>query len=168
MRSIVVVCSQHHGNTEKVARVLAKVLGAEVKRPQDVDPHDLHDCDLVGFGSGIDSDNHYTALLDCADELPRTSGKRVFIFSTCGVPVVVAGQDLIEEYSARSHSALREKLHSRGYAVIGEFCCAGHNTNGFLRFIGGLNKGRPNAEDLGRAENFAKALAARIQEKRES
>jgi len=37
-----------------------------------------------------------------------------------------------------------------------EFGCRGFNTNSFLRFFGGLNKGRPNAEDLRNAEEFAR------------
>lgn len=63
----------------------------------------------------------------------------------------------------KSHSALREKLTSRGYAVIGEFSCAGHNTNSFLKLFGGLNKGRPNAEDLGDAEEFARTLKENLE-----
>jgi hypothetical protein len=31
--------------------------------------------------------------------------------------------------------------------IVDEFGCAGLNTNGFLKFFGGMNKGRPNAED---------------------
>jgi flavodoxin len=134
------------------------VLGAEVKNPRDTDPEELREYDLVGFGSGIDSDRHYKALLDLADELPRMNQKKAFLFSTCGIPAFVAGERYIEEYSAKSHSALREKLISKGYTIIGEYSCAGFNTNSFLRVFGGLNKGRPNAEDLGHAEEFARAL----------
>jgi len=36
--------------------------------------------------------------------------------------------------------------------------CPGFNTNSFLKFFGGINKGRPNASDLKRAEEFAKKL----------
>jgi flavodoxin len=162
MKSLVVVSSFHHKNTEKVAGVLAKVLGAEVQRPQDADPEELREYDLVGFGSGIDSDKHYKALLDLADELPGMNRKKAFIFSTCGIPVFVAGEGSIKEYSARSHSALREKLISRGYTIIGEYSCAGFNTNSLLSWFGGLNKGRPNAEDLGRAEEFARTLKAEM------
>jgi flavodoxin len=166
MRSIIVVSSYHHGNTEKVARALAGVLGAEVTRPQDTDPRRLGGYDLVGFGSGIDSDRHYTALLDLAAGLPRAGGAKAFIFSTCGIPVAVAGEAAVERYSARSHAALRERLVSGGYAVVGEFSCAGHNTNSFLRLFGGLNKGRPDAGDLGRAREFARTLVAELDRRR--
>ena len=39
-----------------------------------------------------------------------------------------------------------------------EFQCKGFNTNSFLRLFGGMNKGRPNTEDLKNAEEFAKSL----------
>jgi hypothetical protein len=74
------------------------------------------------------------------------------------MPVFVAGRNSVAGYAVKSHSALRERLTSRGYAVVGEFSCAGHNTNSFLKMFGGLNKGRPNAEDLADAEEFARAL----------
>lgn len=166
MRSIIVVSSHHHGNTDKVARALAGVLGADVTRPQDVDPRRLGGYDLVGFGSGIDSDRHYSALLDLAAELPRAGGAKAFIFSTCGIPVAVAGEAAIATYATRSHAELRERLLSRGYVVVGEFSCAGHNTNSFLRLFGGLNKGRPDAGDLGHAQEFARALEVALARRR--
>jgi flavodoxin len=162
MKTLVVVSSLHHKNTEKVAGVLAKILGAEVQGPQEVDPGALREYDLVGFGSGIDSDKHRKALLDLADESPEMNQKKAFIFSTCGIPVSIAGERSVKKYSEKSHSTLREKLISRGYTIIGEYTCAGFNTNSFLRLFGGLNKGRPNAEDLSRAEEFARTLKAEM------
>jgi flavodoxin len=158
VKALVVVSSSHHGNTEKVARAMAGVLGAEVVAPRDVDPSSLRAYDLVGFGSGIESDRHYAPLLDLADRLPAGDAQRVFLFSTCGMPVSIAGEESIARYLARSHSPLREKLTSRGCEIVGEYSCAGFNTNSFLRWFGGLNKGRPNAGDLGRAEEFARSL----------
>jgi flavodoxin len=163
VKSLIIVSSHHHKNTEKVARTLADVLGAAVVKPQDADRESFREYDLVGFGSGIDSDKHYKALLDYADELPATSQKKAFIFSTCGLPVSVAGEGGVEKYASKSHAALREKLVSRGYTIVGEFCCPGFNTNSFLRYLGGLNKGRPNAADLDRAAEFARRLKAAIE-----
>jgi hypothetical protein len=40
--------------------------------------------------------------------------------------------------------------------------CPGFNTNSFLKFFGGINKGRPNANDLKRAEEFAMNLKKNI------
>jgi hypothetical protein len=59
---------------------------------------------------------------------------------------------------AEDHSLLREKLESKGYIILDEFACKGFNTNSFLRHFGGMNKGRPNAEDLKNAEEFAQRM----------
>ena len=61
-------------------------------------------------------------------------------------------------YVAKNHSSLREKLQSKGYMIVDEFSCAGFNTNSFNKLFGGINKGRPNAEDLKQAEEFAQNL----------
>jgi flavodoxin len=158
MKTLIVVSSSHHGNTGKVAAAMAGVLGADLLRPRDVDQAMMTRYDLVGFGSGIDSDRHYKDLLDCADELPAADGRRAFIFSTCGAPASLAGEEFPRKYSQKSHAGLRAKLVSRGYGIVGEFSCPGFNTNSFLKLLGGLNRGRPNAEDLRRAEEFARSL----------
>jgi flavodoxin len=41
---------------------------------------------------------------------------------------------------------------------VDEFNCPGFNTNSFLRVLGGMNRGRPNAKDLKHAEEFAQKL----------
>lgn len=53
MRSLLVLVSYHHHNTEKIARVFADVLDAPIKTPQQVNPEELREYDLAGFGSGI-------------------------------------------------------------------------------------------------------------------
>ncbi len=60
---------------------------------------------------------------------------------------------------------LRKKLQSKGYMIVDEFSCAGFNTNSFLKLFGGINKGRPNAEDLKHAEEFAQNLKQNLQKK---
>jgi flavodoxin len=157
-KSLVIVSSYHNGNTAKIAAAMAKKLDARVAAPGRVNPGELKEYDLVGFGSGIDSDLHYRPLLDLADSLPEAKGRRAFIFSTCGIPEALFGGGYIEVYRKTSHAALREKLESKGYEIIGEFNCAGFNTNGFLKFFGGFNKGRPDDEDLENAEEFAEEM----------
>ncbi len=152
--SLVVVFSYHHGNTEQIAHAVANVLGAEVKTPQQVTPEEIAKYDLVGFGSGIYSATFDPSVLDLVDRLPRAEGKNAFLFSTYGAPAFVANREFIE----KNHEQIREKLQAKGYTVIGEFGCAGWNTNSFLKYFGGLNKGRPNAEDLRNAEEFARSV----------
>lgn len=49
--------------------------------------------------------------------------------------------------------------------IVDEFNCAGFNTNSFIKLFGGINKGRPNAEDLKHAEEFAQNLKQNLQKK---
>jgi hypothetical protein len=53
-------------NAEKVAKVFASVLDAQIKIPQQVDPKDIQEYDLVGFGAGIDSGKHFKPVIDFA------------------------------------------------------------------------------------------------------
>ena len=158
MKSLIVVHSYHHNNTLKVAQAMAKVLDADVKSPQETVPDELGQYDLVGFGSGIDSDKHYKEILDFADKLPQATDKKAFVFSTSGMPIGISGQQGLEEYTSKCHATLNDILRSKGYTIVDEFGCAGFNTNKFLWRFGGLNKGRPNAEDLKHAEEFALKL----------
>jgi flavodoxin len=74
------------------------------------------------------------------------------------MPIGISGQQRLEEYIHKCHTALKETLQSRGYTIVGEFGCAGFNTNKFLKYFGGINKGRPNREDLKHAEEFVSKL----------
>jgi len=159
-RALLVVYSYHHRNTEAIARAIAAALGAAVVTPQEIDSTEVAGYDLVGFGSGIYSARHHTSLLDLADRLPHVSNRNAFIFSTCGVPAFGFSQGFV----LKNHSALRERLLAKGYKIVDEFGCVGFNTNSFLRFFGGLNKGRPNAEDLKRAEEFAHSLEQKMRD----
>jgi flavodoxin len=167
MNSLLVLFSYHHNNTEKVANVFAEVLDALIKTPQQINPQELHEYSLIGFGSGIYSDKHHKSLFDLVDKLPQVTDKKAFIFSTCGAPMKFMELDktYFSEYVAKSHSSLREKLQSKGYTIVDEFSCAGFNTNSFNKLWGGINKGRPNAEDLKHAEEFALNLKQNLQNK---
>jgi flavodoxin len=145
-KSLLVLYSYHHHNTEKVAKVIAPVLGAEIRLPEDVNPEEIKEYDFIGFGSGIYGGIHHKKLLELADNLPETTDKKAFIFSTS------AGVE--KSKIIKSHSALREKLQSKGYMIVDEFQC-----RGFLGKIGlGISRGHPDAQDLKHAEEFAQNL----------
>lgn len=148
--NLILVDSYHHHNTEKVARRMAEVLDAEVKHPGEIGPAEIQRYDLVGFGAGIDSGKHYAPLLELAQALQPVKDKKAFIFSTSGV--------IGKKKVANDHAALRKILLSKGYTVVDEFACKGFNTNSFLKYIGGMNQGHPNAEDLQAAGIFAQNL----------
>ena len=109
------------------------------------------------MGSGIYGAKHHKSLLDLADKLPIVNDKKAFIFSTSALTG--------ENKKADDHSALKEKLQSKGYMIIDDFQCKGFNTNSFMRFFGGMNKGRPNEKDLKNAEEFAQKIKQQLQKK---
>jgi len=115
MRSLLVLFSYHHKNTEKIAKVFAKVLDAQIKTPMQTKPEELQEYDLVGFGSGIYGDKHHKLLFDLVEKLPHVNNRNAFIFSTCGAPMKFMERDknYFSEYVAKSHSSLREKLQSK-------------------------------------------------------
>ena len=158
VKSLLILYSYHHHNTEKVAKVFSKVLDAEIKNPHEIKMGDLQEYDLVGFGSGIYAYKHHKTILDLADRLTQVEGKKAFIFSTSGARM---GSGMVK-LTSKFHDELREKLQSKGYLIADEFNCKGFNTNGVLKFIGGINRGRPNAEDLKNAEEFAWKVKEKI------
>ncbi len=151
--AILIVVSYHHNNTMKVAGVVADVLDAEIHSPEEIDVGRLHEVDLVGFGSGIYGAKHHEAVLDLARRLPQVANKRAFIFSTSAI--------ISTSKVASDHAILRDILKSKGYTIVDEFSCRGFNTNSFLKLFGGMNKGRPNAEDLDQARSFALQIKRR-------
>ena len=108
MKSLLVLFSYHHNNTEKIANVFAKVFDAQIKTPQQITPEELQEYNLIGFGSGIYSEKHHKLLLDLADKLPQVINRKAFIFSTCGAPMKFMELDKAEfsRYVAKNHSSL--------------------------------------------------------------
>ena len=153
--ALVIVYSYHHNNTEKVADVIANTLGADVKHPDEITVEDIDSNNLIGFGAGIDSGKHYAPLIEMAKALHYVKNKKAFIFSTSGI---YGKKKMIKD-----HSALRDILISKGYSIIDEFSCAGFNTNSILKTFGGMNKGKPDVDDLKRAEDFASQLMLKMQ-----
>lgn len=153
MKTLVSYVSVHHGNTEKVARVIASILGADLFPVKQVDAGLLERYDLVGFGSGVYFAKHHKTLLGFVDVLPMMNGKRAFVFSTSGL----RRMRFVHDFS----KPLRGKLQHKGFDIVGEFSCRGFDTFGATVIVGGINKGRPDVRDLKQAEGFARALRDR-------
>ena len=148
MKSIVIFQSFHKGNTQKIADALAGELGAKLVRPGEIKVNDLINYGLIGFGSGIYFGKHHQGILDLAEKILPSAGQKVFIFSTAGLP----------QLKLIWHRALRNILKKKGFKIVGEFSCAGHDEVGPLEMIGGINKGRPNENDIKKAKQFANSL----------
>ena len=154
MKSLIILFSYHHKNTEKIATAMAKILEAEIRKPSEVDPASLKDYDLVGWGSGVYSAQHHPSMISLAKKLPGSPGKKAFLFTTTGAPRIAYN----DEFVKKNHQKLRDILEAKSYEIVGEFSCRGWNTNSFLKYFGGLNKGLPNTENIVKAEAFAKRL----------
>ncbi len=148
MKTLVICFSYHHKNTAKIALAIAGPLNAEIKTPSEVDPNGLSEYDLVGFGSGVYYGKLDKSLLELTDKLPQVTDKKAFIFSTSGR----TGN------APKFHKQLREKLQAKGFNIVNEFNCAGFDTFGPLKLVGGTNKERPNPDDIKQAEAFAQSL----------
>ncbi len=145
MKSLVIYVSVEHGNTEKVAKAISEVLGADLKDAKDVDPHEVLSYDLIGFGSGIFMGKFHVRLLKLVSEISHSQSK-AFVFSTGGYGKI--------DY----HTELKKELEGRGYRIVGDFACKGWDTYGPFKMVGGINKGRPNEADLENARRFANNL----------
>ncbi len=150
MKALIVYVSVHHGNTEKVAKTVGNILDADLVLVRQADADMLERYDLIGFGSGIYFGKHHKSLLDSVDKLPVVRDKKAFIFSTSGLRKIPFVHDF--------DKPLRKKLQRKGFDIIAEFSCRGLDTYRAAGLVGGVNKGRPNADDLKKAEDFARCL----------
>lgn len=142
MKSLIVYVSKT-GNTKKVAEAIARGLGCEAK---EVSSHpDLSGCHLVGFGSGVYYSRPAEELAAFIREI-NTTRLKAFVFVTYGG----RWQSTVEN--------LKRLLSEKGIEIVGEFKAPGLDKYGPLKLVGGIKKGRPNANDLKEAEEFGRSL----------
>lgn len=146
MKNIIIYCSIHNGNTKKVAKEMGLVLDAKVFDLSEAGIEDIEKADMVGFGSGIYFANFHKALKAFIESLPEMNDKNAFIFSTSGMKA--------NNVLNRSHDKFKKVLKKKGFNIIGDFNCLGHDNYSVLKLFGGVHKGRPNQKDLERAKNF--------------
>ena len=150
-KSVIFLYSYHHMCTQKVCIAIGRKINAEIIEINKTnEPIKLDTYDLFGFGAGIDSGKHYSQMLKFAENLSNVNNKKAFIFSTSGI---YSNKKMLKD-----HKALRTILENKGLKIIGEFGCKGFDTNSILKYIGGLNKGSPNNEDILNAEKFGENL----------
>ncbi|MBQ9263961.1 MAG: flavodoxin [Clostridia bacterium] len=145
MKTAIVYYSKHHGNTKKLLDAIAAnnevtlidVIAAPVA--------DLSGYDRIGFASGVYYSNFAKQLLSFATKyLPED--KEVFYIYTHGAP---KGDFL------KGIRAIAEEKRCR---EIGEYRCQGFDTFGPFKWVGGLAKGHPTAEEIQGAVTFYQGL----------
>ncbi|MFF3003747.1 flavodoxin family protein [Kitasatospora sp. NPDC057940] len=154
MKAVIVCTSVSHGNTRRIADVMGQVLEARVVDPERIGVEELADCDLVGFGSGIFSMRFHPQLRRFVRSLPQGRGprRRAFVFATSGLP-----EPRFQPFTR----PLVRVLEQKGFEVGDTFACRGFDTWAPFKLVGGINKARPDADDLMAARAFAEGLRAR-------
>ena len=152
MSAIIVCTSVSHGNTKKVADVIADVLDARVVTPDRIDAAELASYDLVGFGSGIYTGKFHEQLRDFVASLPGGQRRKAFVFATSGFP-----DSGLTKFSGAFVAAVEQK----NFEVVDTFSCRAFDTFGPFKLVGGLKKGRPDVDDLAAARTFAEGLQLR-------
>jgi flavodoxin len=146
MKVLITYNSLHRGNTEKIANAMADAINADIMKYNEVDGYNIIDYDLIGFGSGIYYGKPNKDLVEFIDNLPPVKNRKAFVFTTSG-----KGNP---DYTSK----LAVKVSNNGFKVIGEYSCKAFDAWGPLKLIGGINKGRPNSDDIKEAQNFIKNL----------
>lgn len=148
MQAIVTYYSQT-GNTEKVAKALAKGMGkagasVTVKRIEDVDPSELGKYDLICIGTPVHYFRAAGKVREFLEKLPNLTGKFGVSFSTHG-----------GFGPGRSLSVVESALRSRGARILGGLTtvAANHHYRLFVLF-----KNRPNEDDLRKFEKFGRTV----------
>ncbi len=143
MNILILYKSYHRMNTEKVAKAIAETMNATMQKIEEVNPEDLSNYDLIGFGSGIYGGKYHKDVVSLVEKMPHLE-KNVFLFSTSGKPQ--------EKYEL----AIKALLIGKGCRIVGEFRCPG--VVGGPLGISLSNKGHPDEKDLADAREFAKGL----------
>ncbi len=146
MKTLIIYTSVHHGNTEKIANAISEGLNADLIRISKINPRNLENYDLIGFGSGIYYGKFHKDIIKLIDNLPELLNRKAFIFST-------SGQGKISY-----NSSMERNLKNKGLEIIRSFACKGYDTFGPLKIIGGIAKDRPNSDDLKKAIDFTEEI----------
>ena len=153
-RAVILCKSFHHGSTAKVARVMAAALQAEVVQPEEFPYTSLEGVGLIGFGSGVYYGRMHEALFEWLHGMPDTKSVHcpAFVFSTSGLPFL----------HRFWHAPLIRELSRKGFEVLGEFHCRGHDSWEQPWPAGGIHKRHPDGRDLERASQFAAGIARKV------
>jgi len=138
---LIIYHSEHHGNTKKIAKAMAEKINADILKAADVNLNKFKGYDIVGFGSGVYNGKLHKEISEILSKLSQQEDKKAFIFSTTGS----------KTYSSMAHERFRPMLEEKGFEIIGEFSCLGFDT---ALTKEGINKDRPNKQDIKDAEDF--------------
>jgi flavodoxin len=146
MKTLIIYQSIHQSNTEKIAQKMAEVLGADLKKPNEVKTEDLANYDLIGFGSGIYSAHFHASILKLIESLPDMNSKKAFAFYTSTL--------VVKKFASNTEA----RLASKNFSVLGTYGCQGKSTWHPFGLTINILKAHPNEKDLALAVSFAEAI----------
>ena len=147
MKTAIIYCSKHNGNTKKLLDAIKKSSDDEITLfdVATADTANLAEYDLIGFASGIYFSKFDKRILKFAKE-NTPKGKDVFFIYTCG-----SEKDTYTK-------AIREAVADAQVNILGEYGCLGYDTYGPFKLIGGIAKNHPDQTDLNGAVSFYQNL----------
>ena len=154
MKILAVVESKHKGNTLKIAKAMAEAAPVTITDIENAPKYNFRDYDIVGFGSGIYYGKHDKKLLEFVGKFCDKKAY-AFVFST-------SGSDSVE----KNNKALVDLLKSKNKVVLGSFGCKGYDKYFIFKVVGGINKGRPDEQDLKNAQKFILDIMKKYEEEK--
>ena len=151
MKSLIIYHSTYKKHTEKIARLFADKLNADLIDLKDSGKICTDHYELIGFGSGVYRENMSPQLYHIAKQL-NIKDKDIFVFSTSGVGMSYYNKGLVR------------LLKSRGAKCRGSFACKGSfvsrdfSDNRIFEFLSRFAEGHPNTKDMRRAEKFIQSI----------
>ena len=129
MKTAIIYYSQHHGNTKKLLDAISDTdMSVTLINAAEKMEVDLRDYDRIGLASGIYFSSFAKPLLSFVSiNLPAQ--KPVFFIATCG--------------SQRKNyfDEIRDITRRKDCTDLGCYLCAGYDTYGPFKLVGGLKKG---------------------------
>lgn len=147
MKSLIVYCSEHKKNTEKIARIFAEKAKCELINIRDFSSINIEDYNLIGFGSGVYAESMSPKLFKLVDKL-NLQGKNVFVFSTSGVGMKYYNNKLIKLLETK------EAIIKGSFACKGCFTASEFTDKKIFNIMGRISEGHPNDKDIKQAEKF--------------
>lgn len=135
------------GNTEKIARVIAKALAADLKRIEDFDVRKITDYDLIFIGTPVHYLSSAPKVKEFLSALPFLPGKKAAAFCTMHI-----------NGDREVFSEIKEIFKNKKIDFLGGFSCLGKS-----RLVANFgprvfNRNRPNKKDIEKAEKWAKKI----------
>ena len=139
--------SFHKKNTEKVLLAIKEHYpDVNLIKAKDFDKANIEDAELVGIASGIYYGAFSKRMKPVMEKVFESKADNIFYMYTAGIR------------NQKYEMILQNKTEEAKKKFLGIWFCKGHDTFGPFKLIGGLNKNRPNQEDIQSALKFFENL----------